>query len=68
MPDQSFFSPSHDVSREGAVLLLSSVPLNQIDEGHIQAQNKLVLMAFSVLTCAVVFLTVYGNWGFQFYL
>jgi hypothetical protein len=40
-----------------------SVPLNEIDEGHIQAQNKLVLMAFSVLTCAAVFLTIYGGWG-----
>ncbi len=61
MPDQSFFSPSHDVSREAPFCCCRSVPLNEIDEGHIQAQNKLVLMAFGVLTCAVVFLTVYGG-------
>jgi len=66
MPDQSFFFPSDDVSREAPLCYCRSVPLNEIDEGHIQvqAQNKLVLMAFSVLTCAVIFLTVYGGRGF----
>lgn len=57
---------SHEtiVSRKAPICYCRSVPLNEIDEGHIQAQNKLALMALTVLTCAVVFLTVYGGWGF----